>query len=166
MTIKVLVVDDSMMMRLIVGQIVACDQRFEVVGEAANGVIALELARELKPDIILLDIEMPHLDGIDTLKRLMLVSKAKTIVISSVAQAASANAAEARRFGACAVIPKPSGAFSLDIRQKKGHEIMQAMCKAAGLPLRSMDIDLGSDSGSGPDPDSQMKAALLKAANG
>ena len=131
---KVLVVDDSLMMRAIVIQIVSSDDRFEVVGEAANGRIALELAQQLKPDLILLDIEMPEMDGIDTLKRLMLSSKAKTIVISSVTQAASANAAEARRFGACAVIPKPSGAFSLDLSEKKSHEIIQAMCKAAGLP--------------------------------
>ncbi len=132
---KVLVVDDSMMMRTMVTQIASSDERFEVVGDAANGRIALEMAQMLKPDIILLDIEMPEMDGIDTLKRLMLASKAKTIVISSVAQAASTNAAEARRFGACAVIPKPSGAFSLDLTQKKGHEIIQAMCRAVGLPL-------------------------------
>ncbi len=132
---KVLVVDDSLMMRAIIIQIASSDDRFEVIGDAANGRIALELAESHKPDIILLDIEMPELDGIETLKRLMLASKAKTIVISSVAQAASANAAEARRFGACAVISKPSGAFSLDISERKGHEIVQAMCKAAGLPL-------------------------------
>jgi len=130
---KVLIVDDSMMMRSIVMQIVSSDDRFEVVGEAANGRIALELAQQLKPDIILLDIEMPEMDGIGTLKRLMLASQAKTIVISSVTQAASTNATEARRFGAVAVIPKPSGAFSLDLSQKKGNEIVLAMCKAAGL---------------------------------
>ncbi len=130
---KVLVVDDSMMMRSIVIQIASSDERFEVVGEAANGRVALELAQRLKPDLILLDIEMPEMDGIDTLKRLMLSSKAKTIVISSVTQAASLNATEARRFGAFAVIPKPSGAFSLDLKQKKSHEILQAMCKAVGF---------------------------------
>ncbi len=132
---RVLVVDDSMMMRTMVTQIASSDRRFEVVGDAANGKIALEMAQELKPDIILLDIEMPEMDGIDTLKRLMLASRAKTIVISSVAQAASSNATEARRFGAYAVIPKPSGAFSLDLSQKKRHEIIQAMCKAVGLPF-------------------------------
>ncbi|MEI8394299.1 MAG: response regulator [Rhodospirillaceae bacterium] len=132
---KVLVVDDSLMMRAIVMQIAASDERFEVVGEAANGKVALELAQTLKPDIILLDIEMPEMDGIDTLKRLMLASKAKTIVISSVTRVATSISAEARRFGACAVILKPSGAFSLDLHQKKGHEIVQAMCKAVGLPF-------------------------------
>ena len=133
----VLVVDDSLMMRTIIMRIVASDERFEVVGEAANGKLALELAQQLKPDLILLDIEMPEMNGIDTLKRLMLASQAKTIVISSVTQAASANATEARRFGACAVIPKPSGAFSLDLSEKKSPEILQAMCKALGLPLEN-----------------------------
>ncbi|MEI6985375.1 MAG: response regulator [Rhodospirillaceae bacterium] len=134
---KVLVVDDSLMMRMMVVQIANSDDRFEVVGEAANGKVALELARQLSPDIILLDIEMPEMDGIDTLKRLMLVSKAKTVVVSSVTRAASGNAAEARRFGACAIISKPSGSFSPDISQKRGHEIIQAMCMALDMPYRA-----------------------------
>ena len=134
MSVRLVLADDHAMMREGLKSLIAKESDFEVVGEAANGRIALELAQQLKPDLILLDIEMPEMDGIDTLKRLMLSSKAKTIVISSVTQAASANAAEARRFGACAVIPKPSGAFSLDLSEKKSHEIIQAMCKAAGLP--------------------------------
>lgn len=130
---KVLVVDDSMMMRAVVSQIATSDRRFDVIGEAANGRIALEMAKTLKPDIILLDIEMPEMDGIDTLKCLMLVSKAKTIVVSSVTPTASNNATEARRLGACAVVSKPSGAFSMDLSEKRGHEIVQAMCRAVGL---------------------------------
>jgi len=104
-----------------------------VVGEASNGEIALTAAKELKPDVILLDIEMPTMDGLECLKRLKLVSSAKVIIVSSVAQTGSPQALQARRDGAVDVIAKPSGAMSLDLGEKKGHDIVKAIRKAAGI---------------------------------
>jgi two-component system chemotaxis response regulator CheB len=63
-----------------------------------------------------------------------LTSKAKVIVISSEAQLGSAASIEARRLGAFEVIPKPSGAISLDLKAKRGHEILKTVRAAAGLP--------------------------------
>ena len=138
---QILVVDDSFIMRTIIKDIVDSDPELEVVGFAENGKIGLQRVRELKPDAILLDLEMPEMSGIDMLKRLMLLGKTKVIVVSSVGQTGSPQAMEARRLGAVDVIAKPSGAMSLDLQAKKGHEIVQAVRRALALdpapPARS-----------------------------
>lgn len=133
MTKKILVVDDSFLMRALIKSLVDADMRLEVVGDAANGKLALEQVKKLKPDVILLDIEMPEMNGIEFLKRVKLLSPAKVIVISSVVQPGSTQVTEAIHLGAFAVIEKPSGAMSLDLEQKKGHEIVRALRKATGL---------------------------------
>jgi two-component system, chemotaxis family, protein-glutamate methylesterase/glutaminase len=124
---QILVVDDSFIMRTIIKDIVESDPDLQVAGFAENGKVGLQRMRELKPDAILLDLEMPEMSGLDMLKRLMLLGKTKVIVVSSVGQTGSPQALEARRLGAVDVIPKPSGAMSLDLQAKKGHEIVQSL---------------------------------------
>ncbi len=130
----ILIVDDSGFMRNIIRQILTVDPDLEIVGEAEDGQVALEKEKALKPAVILLDIEMPRLDGLSALKRLKLTSKAKVIILSSVAQLGSPAALEARRLGAFDVIAKPSGAISLDLKAKRGHEILTVVRGALGLP--------------------------------
>jgi two-component system, chemotaxis family, protein-glutamate methylesterase/glutaminase len=134
MTHRVLIVDDSGFMRNIIKQILTVDEDLEIAGEAEDGLVAIEKEKALKPEVILLDIEMPNLDGLGALKRFKLTSKAKVIILSSVAQLGSAAALEARRLGAFDVIPKPSGAISLDLKAKRGHEILRVVRAAIGLP--------------------------------
>lgn len=133
MATKVLVVDDSFVMRTLMKDIISADPDLQVVGEAGNGVEALEAVKKHAPQVVMLDIEMPQMDGIECMKRLKLVSPAKVIIVSSVAQTGSPQALEARRLGAADVIAKPSGAMSLDLKAKKGHDIVKAVRKAAGL---------------------------------
>ena len=130
---QILVVDDSFIMRTIIKDIVDSDPELEVVGFAENGKVGLERVRELKPDAILLDLEMPEMSGIEMMKRLALLGKTKIVVVSSVGQTASPQAMEARRLGAVDVIAKPSGAMSLDLQAKKGHEIVQSLRRALAL---------------------------------
>ncbi len=130
---RVLIVDDSFVMRALLADLTASDSAFIIVSEAQNGRVALERAKETKPDLVLLDIEMPEMDGIETLKRLRLLSKAQVIIVSSLTQIGSPIAAEAKRLGAFAVVAKPSGALSLDIDQKKSTEIVCTMRRAVGL---------------------------------
>ena len=94
---KALVVDDSFIMRAVIKDIVESDPRIEVVAEAENGKIGLQKVKECKPDLILLDLEMPEMSGLDMLKRLLLLGKTKVVVISSVGQAGPHQALEARR---------------------------------------------------------------------
>ena len=130
---QILVVDDSFIMRTIIKDIVESDPELEVAGVAENGKVGLQRVRELKPDAILLDLEMPEMSGLDMLKRLMLLGKAKVIVVSSVGQTGSPQALEARRLGAVDVIAKPSGAMSLDLAAKKGHEIVHSLRRVLQL---------------------------------
>ena len=132
---KVLVVDDSFIMRTMIRDMIAADSDFEVVGDAADGLKALEKVKALKPDVVLLDIEMPNMDGLECLKKIRILSPAKVVIISSVAQTGSPRAIQARQLGAFDVIAKPSGAMSLDLRQKKGSAIVQATRLACGLLL-------------------------------
>ncbi len=130
---NILIVDDSFVMRALLRGIVTSDPDLAVVGEATNGLEALQNIKELKPDLVLLDIAMPHMDGIECLKRLRLMSRVPVIIVSSVAQAGSPQALEARKFGAAEVIAKPSGAMSLDLNAKKGHEIVTATRRVLGI---------------------------------
>jgi two-component system, chemotaxis family, protein-glutamate methylesterase/glutaminase len=130
---QILVVDDSFIMRTIIKDIVDSDPDLEVVGFAENGKTGLERVQELKPDAILLDLEMPEMSGIEMMKRLALLGTTKVVVVSSVGQTGSPQATEARRLGAVDVIAKPSGAMSLDLQAKRGHEIVQSLRRALAL---------------------------------
>ncbi len=132
---RVLVVDDSFIMRTLVKEIVESDPDLEVVDTAENGMVALKKVRQIKPDIVLLDIEMPEMSGLETLRRLGLRSPCKVVILSSlVGNTDSAERIEALRLGAVATIAKPSGGVSLDLKQKRASQIVDVLRKALGLP--------------------------------
>jgi class 3 adenylate cyclase/CheY-like chemotaxis protein len=132
---RVLVVDDSFIMRNLVKEIVDSDPDLEVVDTAENGMVALKKVRQIKPDIVLLDIEMPEMSGLETLRRLGLRSPCKVVILSSlVGNTDSAERIEALRLGAVATIAKPSGGVSLDLKQKRASQIVDVLRKALGLP--------------------------------
>ncbi len=130
----VLVVDDSNIMRRLVSEIVGTDPDFKVVDTAENGKIALQKVRLLKPDVILLDIEMPELSGLETLRRLGLRSPSKVVILSSLGGEGTPERAEALRLGAAEVLDKPSGSVSMDIKSSRGSAVMQALRRVTGLP--------------------------------
>lgn len=130
---SVLIVDDSFLMRRIIRSIVEAHEQFNIVAEAADGIEALELLSEKEPDIILLDIEMPKMDGIEFLRAASLMTDAKVIVVSSVADLNSSEAQEALELGAVDIIHKPSGVLSLDMESEKSEELLNALIKAAEM---------------------------------
>ncbi|WP_186393603.1 MULTISPECIES: response regulator [unclassified Pannonibacter] len=132
---RILVVDDSYIIRRLVSEIIESDPLLEVAGEAENGKTALQQVRKLNPDLVLLDIEMPEMSGLETLRRLSLRSPCPVVILSSlVASADSAERLEALRLGAAAIIAKPSGAVSLDLKQKRASEIVTTARRVLRLP--------------------------------
>lgn len=132
---KIMIVDDSSTMRLIIRNFINTDPNFMVVQTAANGKEALEKLAAAKPDLILLDLEMPEMDGLEFLRHARLKTRAKLVVLSSAASAGSPKASQAVSLGAHAVVNKPSGAVSYDLQEKRGHELWQAIYRLLGLDL-------------------------------
>lgn len=130
---NVLIVDDSFLMRRILANILELDPGFNVCGEANDGIDALEKLTELNPDVILLDIEMPRMGGIEFLRLSKILTDAKVIIVSSVANVDSPQAKEALELGVVDIIHKPSGVLSLDMEEQRSKELLQIIRKAVGL---------------------------------
>lgn len=111
--IKVLVVDDSALTRQILTRALSVDPRVEVVGTARNGLEAIERAKELDPDVVTLDIEMPVLNGIEALPFLLRDTPARVVVLSSVDDPGTTY--EALAAGAVDFIAKPKAGFASSI---------------------------------------------------
>jgi chemotaxis response regulator CheB len=124
---RIMVVDDAAMMRLVIRNMLGDDPKLTLAGFASNGREALDKLDEVCPDLILLDIEMPEMDGLEFLRHARLKSDAKVVVLTSVAPKGSIKAMQARALGADVVISKPSGAVSYDLEEKRGSELRQTI---------------------------------------
>jgi two-component system, chemotaxis family, protein-glutamate methylesterase/glutaminase len=105
--IRVLVVDDSALMRKLIPQTLAADSSIEVVGTAMDGMFCLKKIEELKPNVVTLDLQMPGLNGIDTLKEIMRRHPVPVIVFSSHSTEGASVTMKALGLGAFDFVPKP-----------------------------------------------------------
>lgn len=111
--IRVLVVDDSALVRRAITEALGRDPTIEVVGSACDPYVAREKIIQLAPDVLTLDIEMPRMDGLTFLRILMQHHPLPVVVISSLAQHGSQAALEALEAGAVDVLAKPDGTMSI-----------------------------------------------------
>lgn len=118
---RILVIDDASLMRLVVKNLLVNHPELEVVGEASNGIEGLDKIGELQPDLVTLDLEMPEMDGLETLKRIRLQYDVKVVVLSSAVKLSE----EARVAGADGVFLKPSGNVSFDMVENSGPQIVR-----------------------------------------
>ncbi|MBF0361285.1 MAG: chemotaxis response regulator protein-glutamate methylesterase [Oligoflexia bacterium] len=134
--IKVLIVDDSAVVREIFTRVLSNDSEIEVVGTATDPYMARDKIVELEPDVITLDIEMPRMDGITFLKRLMQFKPLPVIIVSSLTPEGGELALEAMDAGAVEVMSKPGASYTVgDI----GIELVQKV-KAASRVIVSKKI--------------------------
>ncbi|MFW5683360.1 MAG: response regulator, partial [Spirochaetota bacterium] len=106
--VRVLVVDDSALARQIITSALSRDSRIEVVGTAPDVYVARDKIVELKPDVLTLDVEMPRMDGVQFLKRLMPQHPMPVVVVSALTKAGAAITLDALASGAVDFVPKPS----------------------------------------------------------
>jgi two-component system chemotaxis response regulator CheB len=105
--IRVMVVDDSAFMRFTIVKRISASPRITVVGTARDGVEALELIPKLNPDVITLDVEMPRMDGLTTLKKIMELYPRPVIMLSSLTTEGTIETVQALTYGAVDFIAKP-----------------------------------------------------------
>lgn len=106
--IKVLIVDDSALVRQSLSKLLNSDPHIEVVGTAVDPYVAVEKMRQLKPDVITLDVEMPRMDGLTFLRRIMSQHPIPVVICSTLTTQGSATLVQALEAGAVTIITKPS----------------------------------------------------------
>lgn len=127
--IRVLIVDDSELVCNIFSRELKKDPELEVVGTAPDPIIARELITRLKPDVLLLDIEMPKMDGLTFLEQLMEYYPMPVIIVSSIAKEGSVAALLATELGAAEVIAKPGPSYSVKEMTEQLIEKVKAVFK-------------------------------------
>jgi two-component system chemotaxis response regulator CheB len=131
---RVLLVDDSAVVRKLLGDALRKHDDIEVIGGAADPYIARDMILQYKPDVITLDIEMPRMDGLSFLRKLMEHHPIPAIVVSSLTQQGSAASVEALRIGAIDVIAKPGGPHAVGEVADRVADRIRAL--RGGTPIR------------------------------
>ena len=111
--IRVLIVDDSAIVRKLLAEALSEERDIDVVGTAPDPFVARDKILALKPDVLTLDIEMPRMDGLTFLRKLMRYQPLPVVIISSLGHAGCQATLEALRLGAVEVLAKPGGPYSV-----------------------------------------------------
>jgi two-component system chemotaxis response regulator CheB len=128
--IRVLVVDDSTFMRKVLENIYNGDGQMQVVGSAKDGREAVSMAESLKPDVISMDINMPHVDGLQATAEIMTTNPKPIVIVSSESKEGAASTLRALELGAIEFVAKPSGGIDLDMQSVKD-ELLRKVRMAA-----------------------------------
>ena len=116
---RVLVVDDSAFMRKVLETIFNADEQLVVIGHAKDGREAIALAESLKPDVITMDLNMPHMDGLQATAQIMTTNPRPIVVVSSESKEGAASTLRALELGAIDFVTKPSSGIDLDMQSVK-----------------------------------------------
>ncbi|MDF2001785.1 chemotaxis response regulator protein-glutamate methylesterase [Bacillus pumilus] len=138
--IRVLVVDDSAFMRKLISDFLSAEQEIEVVGTARNGEDALKRIKELNPDVVTLDVEMPVLNGTEALKQILAEHDLAVIMVSSQTKQGKDLTIHCLELGAFDFVTKPSGSISLDLHKVRGQIVERVL--AAGMSRKRTEVQI------------------------
>ena len=128
--IRVLVADDSAFMRKVLLAILDADGGFEIVGEACDGREAVEKNARLKPQVITMDVNMPHMDGLQATEIIMSTEPRPIVIVSSESKAGATATLRALELGAIDFVAKPTSAIDLDMSSVR-EELVRKLRTAA-----------------------------------
>jgi two-component system, chemotaxis family, protein-glutamate methylesterase/glutaminase len=134
--VRVLVVDDSALMRQMLSSMMQSDRGIEVVGAAPDPLVARQMIKELNPDVVTLDVEMPNMDGISFLEKIMKLRPMPVLMISSLTQEGAEATLHALELGAVDYIAKPKVDLQQGLAEKQA-EIVEKVKIAAKARVRS-----------------------------
>jgi two-component system chemotaxis response regulator CheB len=134
--IRVLVVDDSAVVRQALAAVLASDPQIEVAATAADPYVAAERIRDEVPDVITLDIEMPRMDGLTFLKKIMAQHPIPVVICSSLAEEGTQSALRALEYGAVDIVAKPRLGVKQFLEESRV-TVCEAVKAAAGARLRA-----------------------------
>ncbi|MEN9480283.1 MAG: hypothetical protein RLZZ298_1678 [Pseudomonadota bacterium] len=132
---RVLVVDDSALMRSLLTEMISTAADMEVVGSAPDAVVAREMIKSLNPDVLTLDVQMPKMDGLEFLERLMRLRPMPVVMVSAYTQTGSDTTLKALELGAFDFIGKPR-ADGLKSMEEYAEELVDKLRAAKGARLR------------------------------
>ena len=141
--IRVLIVDDSATMRKLIAAALSADPEIQVVGEAADPLQAREAIKVLSPDVITLDVEMPNMNGIDFLERLMRLRPMPVVMVSTLTTRGAEATLAALELGAVDCVAKPAAGtpHAFDVLIDKVRGAAQARVRPRGAPAAPCDTD-------------------------
>lgn len=151
MAIKVLVIDDSAVMRKLLAELINSAPDIEVVGSAPDALVAREMIKTLNPDVLTLDVQMPKMDGIEFLERLMRLRPMPVVMVSAFTQAGSETTLRALELGAIDFIGKPR-MDSAQGAEEYAQELLDKIRAAYGARLRRAVPSAASPARPAPEP--------------
>lgn len=140
--IKVMLVDDSAVVRQVLTALLTKDGSIEVIASAPDPIFAMDKMNSNWPDVVVLDVEMPRMDGITFLKQIMTIRPTPVIICSTLTEKGAATSVQALAAGAVAIVTKPKAGLKNFLEMDAG-DIVQAVKAAAGAnlrPLRNLNV--------------------------
>src|SRR5580704_5206680 len=135
--IKVMIVDDSAVVRQVLVELLGDDSGIEVIAAVADPLFAMQRMKTQWPDVILLDVEMPRMDGITFLKKLMQERPTPVVICSTLTEAVAATTIEALSAGAVSVNTKPKVGLK-QFLSESAQELTSAICNAAHVNVKRL----------------------------
>lgn len=137
-SIKILIVDDSAVVRQVLSEVLNADTGIEVIASAPDPIFAQEKMKKRWPDVIVLDVEMPRMDGITFLKKIMSERPTPVVICSSITERGSETAMQALAAGAVGIVPKPGIGNRRMALEDAGSDLIRAVKAAAHANVRNL----------------------------